>query len=460
MYDEPNSFDALKSQFKRSFQEEPTFIVVAPGRVNLLGEHTDYNLLPVAPMCIDREIVMAVRERNDAEVRLENTDPAFSGRSFSVSGKLTRGEPGDWANYAKAAIDTLIPFIEKTRAEKGKRGAPIRGFEALTCSNLPPAAGLSSSSAMVVASCLAFCAANGFELEPAKMAELMRKAERFVGTAGGGMDQAVISLSEPDEFLLIEFDPLKAAPLPLPTDARIFIVDSGEKADKALGAKDEYNRRAVECLLAMHVMRKFAVEDVAWKDELPEAGKWASLRDVYNACRDAEIAWQQLLYAAVSRNPYSPEELFEKLGRDVVEQVCATRQMPALGGEPWCRWNGIVLYERAAHVFAESDRVFRLSEAVKNNDMGVMATLMNEGHASCRDLFHLSTPRIERMIARAHRAGAFAARITGAGFGGCIVVLVAKDEAENFVRKFWGEDPAASEIIAAKCNGGARVVAL
>src|SRR5262249_48203572 len=138
--DDPRLLEELALRFRG----EPSQLVRAPGRVNLIGEHTDYNGLPVFPMAIQRAVRIAFRPRSDARVHLENRDPRFEPREFEIGPEIAPFAAGDWGNYAKAAAQALA------------RRAPIRrGFDALVEGDIPSAAGLSSSSALVVACALA-----------------------------------------------------------------------------------------------------------------------------------------------------------------------------------------------------------------------------------------------------------------------------------------------------------------
>ena len=178
----------------------------APGRVNLIGEHTDYNGLPVLPIAIDRDVLVAARRRDDDHVDLSNTDAAFPPRQYAVAAAIPPSPAGDWANYAKAAAEALV-------AELGRRGlGALPGGAFRVDGRVPLAAGLSSSSALLVACGLAHLSLAGVALPPAELAELFARAERYVGTLSGGMDQATALLARADHALRIDFFPAARAP--------------------------------------------------------------------------------------------------------------------------------------------------------------------------------------------------------------------------------------------------------
>ena len=203
------------------------WVVRAPGRVNLIGEHTDYNDLPVLPMAIQREVRIVCSARTDGRVRLVNAAARFGRREFELAAEIAPFERGDWGNYAKAAAQALAR----------ERGAQ-RGFDAVVEGDVPPAAGLSSSSALVVACGLALAAVNEVASEPLAFAELMARGERYVGTNSGGMDQAICLAGEAGHAAKIDFHPLRAEALPVPSDWRFLVAHSLVLADKSGAARD------------------------------------------------------------------------------------------------------------------------------------------------------------------------------------------------------------------------------
>src|ERR1700675_4329962 len=155
--------------------------VRAPGRVNLIGEHTDYSGLPVLPVAIDRSTIVVAAANTTGDVEVTNADPMWPSRRFAIERQIPPYETGDWANYVKASIQGAIDRFP-TR--------PLRGASMVVDGRVPPAAGLSSSSALTVSTAMAFMAVNQLELDPLDAATMVARSERYVGTHGGGMDQA------------------------------------------------------------------------------------------------------------------------------------------------------------------------------------------------------------------------------------------------------------------------------
>ena len=241
-----------KSIRGRAGADARIFAVRAPGRVNLIGEHTDYSGLPVLPVAIDRSTIIAAAAGTSGEIDLVNDDPEWPPRRFRVERNIAPYAIGDWGNYVKAAVQGVIDHF-------GARGVltdRLHGAAMLIQGRVAPAAGLSSSSALTVAAALAFMAVNRLELDPLEAASMIARSERYVGTHGGGMDQAASIFGRRDHALFIEFEPLRVRPVRMPANAALVVADSREAADKSGRVRDEYNRRVVECALAARILAR------------------------------------------------------------------------------------------------------------------------------------------------------------------------------------------------------------
>ncbi|HET8549701.1 MAG TPA: galactokinase family protein, partial [Bryobacteraceae bacterium] len=197
--------DLAKEAFRQHYGSgaDPEVLFV-PGRVNLIGEHIDYHNLPVLPMAISRGIGVAFRARPDSRVRAVSAN-AGGACEFDWTPKLRPGLPGDWCNYVRAAA----------QAAAGKWGA-LRGIDAAVTSDLPPAAGLSSSSALLTGMTLAFLRANAVNASFEELMDVLPEGEYFVGTRGGGMDHAAVLAGRPGCALLVEFAPVVVTPVEVP----------------------------------------------------------------------------------------------------------------------------------------------------------------------------------------------------------------------------------------------------
>ncbi|HLI78940.1 MAG TPA: galactokinase family protein, partial [Candidatus Binataceae bacterium] len=172
---------ARAQRLAKNLRSARLFAVRAPGRVNLIGEHTDYSNLPVVPIAIDRSTIIVAAARDDAIVELRNVDPAFVSREFHLAAQIPPFTTGDWGNYVKAGIQGVIDHF-------GARGIEIenlRGATMFVDGRVPPAAGLSSSAALTVSSALALMAVNGLTQDPLETAQMVARSEWYVGTMAG-----------------------------------------------------------------------------------------------------------------------------------------------------------------------------------------------------------------------------------------------------------------------------------
>lgn len=337
----------------------------APGRVNLIGEHIDYHGLPVLPMALRRGIRLEFAPRDDGRVLLRNAEARFGERRFPLDPALAPGPAGDWGNYAMAAAVTV--------AQRWGAGVGIQGT--LT-SDLPVAAGLSSSSALVVAVARALLHASKIRVDPLELAEALAEGERFVGTAGGGMDQAASLLGREGHALEIFFRPLAAEPVHFPEGWRVVVAHSGVSAEKSGSAQVAYNLRRSESGAAL-----------------------------------------ALLAGAMGTPGAAPKTLLDRFGSEVLLEGLGAIPGPA------GRWAG--------HAVAEAARVGNAVAALRRGDLAAFGALLDASHASLRDVYEVSHPRLDALVEAARRAGAAGARLTGAGFGGCMLAVCLADEAES-----------------------------
>jgi N-acetylgalactosamine kinase len=385
-----------------------TLVARAPGRVNLLGEHTDYNGLPVLPMAIDRSVLIAAAPRADRVIRLLNTAPQFAERRYELQDTIPPYTGGDWGNYSKAAAQGVIRHC----------GSLARGADFLIDGNVPSGAGLSSSSAFVVANALALLAANEVEIPYVTLAELLPTAERYVGTLSGGMDQAASLLATAGHALRIDFFPLRVRTVPLPAGYSIVVCHSMVPAEKSGAAQQAYNRRVIECRLACRVLERMLgtrlPRSLHTLGDLRVLFPHRALLD-FLAPLSAALPDRQLRLTEIAALiGTSPERLRDAYG--------------VIGEE-------FALLRRVRHVLSEAERVERAEEALRAGDALAFGQLMNASHGSCRDDYEISCPELEELIRVATEAGAAGARLTGAGFGGCTVNLVAEPDVPAFLTR-------------------------
>ena len=303
---------AVKSSFAAVFGPGgKVHVIRAPGRVNLIGEHTDYNDGFVFPMAIEPHVLMACRSRDDGEVRLASTHFPGEVVRFSVQSTIAPGEP-TWANYSRGVAAELLAA-----------GIPLTGMEALIANTLPVGGGLSSSAAIEVATAQAFLTLAGLKMDPGRIALLCQKAEHeFVGVPVGIMDMTAVVSSRAAHAMLLDCrDLTKQFVLIDDRELRVVIVNSMVKHELTGG---EYAKRRKEC-----------EEGVAhFKRANPSV---RALRDV--TLRQLEPARELL-----------PPVVYKRCRHVITENARTTEAAAALG-----RRN----YERAGELMRESHRSLR-----------------------------------------------------------------------------------------------------
>lgn len=383
-------------RFHELFGTAPTAVVHAPGRVNLIGEHIDYAGLPVLPMAIERRIALHVGPRGDGRVRVVNACRERGEREFAVEEAIPPWPAGDWGNYPKAAVQGLV--------DDGRR--PI-GFDALLSSDLPPAAGLASSSALVVAIALGALAVTGSQTETAtlELAALLARAEQYVGARGGGMDQAAILAGRAGFASHVAFDPLRVEWIPVPDGWSFVVAHSLATAEKSGTARDTYNRRRQEVERALSAL---GLQD-----------------DGYTGLLDRFV----------------PDEIDQLAGK-----------LP----EP--------LRRRFRHVVGEAFRTTDAASALRSADIDAFGGLMLASHESLRADFEVSTPALDTLVDESMAAGAVGARLTGAGLGGCVLALASAFALDGVLERLHaafyeprGLSPNGSHLFAVRPGSGATV---
>ena len=244
--------DTLHAAFRRQFGSDSHLIVRAPGRVNLIGEHTDYNEGFVMPLALEQAAWLAARVRPDRHVVLWSEN--FNDRQeFSLDAITHAAGEGRWSNYTRGAAAALA-----------QRGVRLRGMDAVIWGDVPIGAGLSSSAALEVASALALAALAPAELDPLEIARLTQRAEiEFVGVNCGIMDQLISVMGQAGHALLIDCRSLACTPVPIPGDCAIVVADTMKRR----GLVDsKYNERRSECEQGARLLGVSALRDVSWAE--------------------------------------------------------------------------------------------------------------------------------------------------------------------------------------------------
>jgi galactokinase len=340
--------------FRLAYGTEPTHFYAAPGRVNLIGEHVDYNGGYVLPCAIDRETIVALgpppKEAESPLIEAVAIDLGGARDSFPLVGRIFQGD-NNWQNHVRGVVQAL-----------GRYGHQVKPARIAIAGDVPIGAGLSSSAAFGVAVALACSEHSGLHLAPETLAKIAQMAENdFVGCACGIMDQMASACATQGNALLLDCQSLQHMPIGFHPSLALTVIDTGLRRNLTESA---FNQRRAECEAAA---RHYGVE---------------TLRD---------------------------------LDADGLERGRA-------GLDP-------VLYARARHVVAEIARVEPVAVALARGDAAALAGLMRDAHRSLSHDFAVSLPPIDRLAGLVAEAlgPAGGVRLTGAGFGGCLVALTQRD---------------------------------
>ncbi len=345
--------DRVESAFRERFGGDAPWLVRAPGRVNLIGEHTDYNGGFVLPIAIDREVWIALAPQGDGHVEVHSLDYGDAA-AFELSGLSHTGD--GWPEYVKGVAWALQ-----------QAGHVPLGWQGVMCGNVPRGAGLSSSAAVELAVLRAFAAVSALPWDAKAMALLGQRVENgWIGVNSGIMDQLVVAAGIRDHALLIDCRSLEIEPAPLPPGTAVVVLDTSTRRGLVDSA---YNERRGQC------------EEAARYFGVP------ALRDVDSAA-----------FAGM-----------------------------ATGLDP-------VVRRRARHVVSENERTLEASHAMRAGDVGRLGELMNASHESLRVDFEVTNAALDAIVDVAQaQPMCLGARMTGAGFGGCAVALVAAEGVDTFI---------------------------
>ncbi|MDO5058446.1 MAG: galactokinase [Neisseria sp.] len=378
--------ETLNALFREQFSAAPDLLVRAPGRVNLIGEHTDYNDGFVLPCAIDFAAYVALRKNGSRQVRVYASD--YQQRDEFSLDEAARPSEKTWANYIRGVVWT---FAEK--------GFPLpEGVDIAVSGNVPQGAGLSSSAALEVGIAKALQAAFNLPLSAADLALFGQFAEnRFVGCQCGIMDQLASAAGQAAHALLIDCRSLETTPIPMPEHLSVMIIHSHVKR----GLVDsEYNTRREQCETAS---RHFGVR---------------ALRDLDEAAFEA--------------------------GKAGLDETAA---------------------RRALYVIRENRRTLDAAEALRRNDTAALSRLMAESHNGMKNEFEITHPAVDTLVELVgeiigEQGGV---RMTGGGFGGCIVALVPHELVEpvkqHIAANYQARTGLKEEVFVCTAHQGAAVLA-
>jgi galactokinase len=381
--------DSVRAAFEEAYGKPPVVVVRAPGRVNLIGEHTDYSGLPVLPIAIEQSLYIACAPTADGTIRAAS-DAFPQPANFARADTHPSGAP--WHRYIAAAVAQL------PEAARGQ------GADILIQGDLPATGGLSSSSALTVGVLAVLANAWANPLDDEALAQRAIVAERFVGVESGGMDQTVIVFGEAGKALRIDFVPPARTLVPIPEGLRFVVASSGEEAPKGGSARDAYNERVVGARIAASMLS----DEIGVDLDLPPTLGQVSGIDVVD-----------ILIEGLPEK-VSPQEVAHGTGVQVEHLV----QLTTANFDHMAK---VPVKRIARHILAEADRVDLAQQALIACDLREFGAILNDSHNSLREDFRCSTATLDRLCAAMRKAGALGARLTGAGFGGYALAACTSD---------------------------------
>jgi len=394
--------EALRA-FRLAFGPGPVHVYRAPGRVNLIGEHTDYNHGFVLPMALEKDILLLARPRADSRVTLRNIEPArFPDRSFTLSPSIPPGPVGDWANYVKGPAQALVRLL-----------GIARGMDALVVGKapfgVPIGAGLSSSSALTVVSAMALLDLNNGSMPPMEFAHFCAQAEWYVGTRGGVMDHFTSVLGRRGHALFLDCRPAGVPPtqyrtewVPLPPQYSILVCDSGKRRANTLS---DYNVRVAECKLGVALLQR----------------RWPAITHL------RDVTAEQMGFAPAELDAFLAEHLPEEADFAALRQLdLSPAFLDGLAADHRLTpTQTFRVRARCRHVIRENQRVIESADALRASDGRRFGRYMLESHQSLRDDYEASCAEVDVLVdLLAGRPEVLGARLTGAGWGGCVVALL------------------------------------
>lgn len=373
--------------FREAYRREPTVVAFAPGRVNLIGEHTDYNDGFALPCALEVGTVVALAPRADARIAARAIDLGGEAGEFELGDAIPVLETGHWQNHLRGIAAGLPRF-----------GLSVHGADLAIAGDIPQGTGLSSSASLGVALGLGLAALSGKPTPDRRtLARVAQWSEHhYVGCACGLMDQIASAFGQADHALLLDCRNLEVRPVAYPSDAAILIVHSGVTRGLVDSA---YNERRAQCAAAAAHYRVSMLRD------LDPAGL--------------------------------------KAGRGDLDDTT---------------------YRRARHVVTENARTEQAALAMERGDLASLGAVMRASHASLRDDFEVSVPQVDALVdvlngVIGDKGGA---RMTGGGFGGCVVAVLPRsmiDDVRRALEAFWKNKGMESQIVlVARPSVGAGLV--
>ena len=445
---EKQRYRSIISQFIQNYGDKKVIITRAPGRVNLMGTHIDHRGGAINVMAIKNDTILVVSPREDDMVNILNTDKAYGLESFSISQELSLHNSENWLDYINSK-----PVTDKVKSLKGNwvnyvksavlrfqfvSSNPFVGMDIMADGTIPVAAGLSSSSSLVVATAEAVVSINSLNLSDKNFVELCGEGEWYVGSRGGAGDHAAMKCSKMGKITRLDFKPFAIGnSATFPSDYAVIIADSMIKSKKSENSKDTFNAKVMAYEFSLMLIKKeFPEFDLV---EFRDIAKKVSQKDIY----------KMLLFLP---EKITRDELLKRLPeqREWLELKFANHNDPG-----FYDLRGVTLFG-----ITECYRAEKFLKALDSKDYDLIGKLMKLSHDGDRVVnpTDVSDARINALIKEGANleyltgaygcstkeidylsellntsSGVLGSKLTGAGLGGCVVAIVKKDFANDVI---------------------------
>lgn len=366
--------------------EKDVRVFAAPARINIIGEHIDYNGGHVFPTAIDRYLYCAIRKRNDDKIVYN--DLKFPGTySFFIDEDLSYKKEHEYANYLNGVFSILKKHGHKFDC----------GFDALFASNIPVGSSISSSSALECGFGYALSETYGFGVSRKEIALIGQQSEHeFMNVNCGIMDQYIISTGKKNTAEILDCAKIEHEYVPLETGDAVFVVMDSRK--KRSLAESKYNERRSQCERGLEMLKAAAID-------LKASGKFSNTKDLPDLCSLNVAQFDEC------------KNVFQSSGSNDDNDVFKSE----------------TVMRRVRHCVSEEDRVHEAVAALKNGDIKKLGELMKLSHKSLHEDYEVTGLELNTLAAAANsHEGCLGARMTGAGFSGCAIALVKRNAVESF----------------------------
>lgn len=351
----------LEHRFEEIYNKKAEHAFFAPGRVNLIGEHTDYNGGLVFPCALSFGTYLLMAKREDDQNTFHSINMPFSA---TVNANVFEHKPTAWIKYP---LGVMKDFAEQ--------GLNVWGYDLLYYGNIPNGAGLSSSASIEMVTAIMLNELTDAHLNMIELIKISQKAEnQYVGMNCGIMDQFAVGMGKKDHAIALNCSNLKYNYVPLVMKGYKLVIGNTNKRRGLADSK--YNERRNECEKALAAI--------------------STIHKINTLCELNEEEFEQ--YSSTISNP--------------------------------------VIYRRARHAVSENQRVNQAIQALQTNDLQTFGLLMNASHQSLKEDYEVTGIELDTLAEESQKLdGVLGARMTGAGFGGCVVTLIAEDKIDHYIKK-------------------------